>query len=352
MSTTTKKNHSETAFSDPNWGSPKIIYGTDLISEATQTDEKYVVVTMEIPWDLVKNDVTKQPTQVVCVPNMHLETLKGIERSIPDDIEMVLGVGGGSSHDCAKYVALKKQARLVQFPTIFGGDAVVTSAVGIRDERRVKYIAHIYTDKVYVDFNIIRKAPPVLVRYGAADVLSSYTSLLDWKLAADRGKEQYNEEVAKYAKESLLGKLRSRADDIRNLTDEGIKTIVELYVEYHKIANRIATDRPQEGSEHFFAYNAEYITRRTYVHGALLSLGIWVIAGFFYHKREDIEGFLDSLGLEYNLGSAGLSEEEFKETVTTLNTFTLNGGYYYSIVNELEPTDVLVNEMIKRVRRC
>jgi glycerol-1-phosphate dehydrogenase [NAD(P)+] len=351
MSTTVRKNHSETAFSDPNWGSPEIIYGSNLISDATKTDEKYVVVTMEIPWDLVKNDVTKPPTQVVYVPDMHLETLKGIERSIPDDIEMVIGVGGGSSHDCAKYVALKKQVRLVQFPTIFGGDAVVTSAVGIRDERRVKYIGHIYTDKVYVDFNIIRKAPPVFVRYGAADILSSYTSLLDWKLAVDRGKERYNEEIATYAEESLLGKLRSRADDVRNLTDEGIKTIVDLYVEYHRIAHKISTDRPQEGSEHFVAYNAEYITRRTYVHGALLSLGIWVIAGFFYHQRENIEEFLDSLGLEYSLASAGLSEEEFKQTVTTLNTFTLNGGYYYSVVNELEPTEALVNEMIKRARR-
>jgi len=306
---------------------------------------------MEIPWDLVKNNVTKQPAQIIYVPDMHLDTLKGIESSIPDDIEMVIGVGGGSSHDCAKYVAIKKQARLVQFPTIFGGDAAVTTPAGIRAERRVKYIGHTYPDKVYVDFDIIRKAPPVLVRYGAADVLSSYTGLLDWKLASDRGQEEYNEEVATYAKQTLLGKLRSRADDIRNLTDEGIKTIIDLYVEYHKIANKIATDRPQEGSEHFFAYNAEYITRRTYVHGALLSLGIWVIAGFFYHQRADIEDFLDSLGLEYNLASAGLSEEEFKETVTTLNAFTLNGGYYYSIVNEFEATDASVNEMIKRARR-
>ena len=120
-----------------------------------------------------------------------------------------------------------------------------------------------------------------------------------------------------------------------------------MYVEYHKIANKIKTDRPQEGSEHFIAYNAEYITKRTFVHGSLLSLGIWVIAGFFYNKREEIEDFLNSLGLDYNLKSAGLNEYEFKSTLKTLNNFTIKGGYYYSIVNELEPTESLINDLIK-----
>ena len=43
-----------------------------------------------------------------------------------------------------------------------------------------------------------------------------------------------------------------QSDDIRNLMDKGIKTSVDLYIGYHKVANNIATDGPQEGSEHCF----------------------------------------------------------------------------------------------------
>jgi hypothetical protein len=65
------------------------------------------------------------------------------------------------------------------------------------------------------------------VRYGAADVLSSYTGLLDWKLASERGKEKYNNEIAKYTKEKLLVQLYDNAREIMNLTEQGI-SVTEL----------------------------------------------------------------------------------------------------------------------------
>lgn len=346
-----QKLHSEKSYHDPNWQPPEVIYGENLIAEATDTKENYVVITMEIPWELMKDQVVKKPVQVVFVPNMHVETIQSIEQSIPNDIQMVMGIGGGSSHDCAKYVALKKNIRLVQIPTIFGGDSVVCSAIGIRQERRVKYIAHTSADKVYVDFSLIRKAPGKLVRYGAADILSSYTALLDWKLAAKRGKEKYNDETAKYTRNELLGKLQTNAYNIKTLTNEGIKTILELFIDYARLANKIGSDRAQEGSEHFFCYNAEYVTKRTYVHGALLSLGIWVIASFYYNYKNEIERILDSLGLEYSLKSAGLSEEEFRQVLLTLNQFVQDGGYYYSIVNEKNVDDEFVNKVLKNMKK-
>jgi len=348
MNTKETKKHLEVLTYDKNWEPPEIIYGNNLIKEATNTDLNYLVVTMDIPWNLVKNNITKPPSQIIYVKNMHLASLIKIENEILDNIEMVIGIGGGSCHDCAKYIAIKKKIRLIQLPTMFGGDAVITTPTGIRNSKgTVEYIGCTYPDKIYIDFNLLRKAPPELIRYGAADILSSYTGLLDWKLAANRKNEKFDEDIADYAKINLLGKLQSKSKEIKQLTDEGIKTIIELYVEYHKIANKIKTDRPQEVSEHFFAYNAEYISKRSFVHGSLLSLGIWVIAGFYYNKREEIEDFLHSLGLNFNLKSAGLSENEFKLTLKTLNNFTIKGGYYYSIVNELEPTESLIDDLIK-----
>ena len=346
MSAQKPAKHSESRYSDPKWIPPTVHYGRGLISEATRTKEKYIVATMEIPWNIVKEKIVSPPAQVIYVSDMHKETLERIESQVSNDIDMVLGVGGGSSHDTAKYLALKKNARLVQFPTIFGGDAVVTTSVGIRDQGRVRYIGHVITDEIYVDFDTIGRAPETLVRYGSADILSSYTALLDWQYASEQKRESFDERNAKYAREQLLGRLLKNSSEVRQVTDTGIRTIVELYLDYHRLANQLDTDRAQEGSEHFFAYNAEYVTRRTFLHGALLSLGIWIVGGYYYERLSEIEQILKELGLAHSLNSAGLSEEEFRRTLTTLKHFAQEGGYYYSIAHERELSSKVIDQMI------
>lgn len=346
---TDKKIHLENFWHNPNWQPPVMIYGKNLIAEATDTDEKYAVITMEIPWDLVKNEVVRKPETVVFVPNVHLSTLVEMESRIPQGIEMVIGIGGGSCHDAAKYIALRRQIRLIQMPTIFGGDSVVCNAIGVRDERRVKYIGHTLADKIFVDFDVIRKAPPDLVRYGAADILSSFTGLMDWAVAGAAGKAAYDPKTADFAKNVLLKRLLDSADEIRNITDEGIKTIIELFLEYAKLANQIDSDMAQEGSEHYFCYNAEYVTRRSFIHGKLLALGIWISGGFFHGKEKESKDALDSLGLEYSLASAGLSGDEFRDTILTLDKFTREGGYAYSVFNEIKTDDRFADHLLTKV---
>jgi len=327
-----KHGHSEDRVIDPAWTPPRAQYGRGLIRELTDTDEDYAVITMEIPWDLVKDQVARPPKHVAFVKDMRLESVQALEAQVPP-VDLVIGLGGGSSHDSAKYVAIKKDARLAQVPTIISGDACVTPPVGVRIEGKVVYIGTAVCDRVVVDYDVLGQAPPRLVRYGAGDVLSSHTALFDWKLAAERGKAEFNQEFYDRARRNLETLYENRFE-IRDLTEQGIRTIIELYRDYALIAARLGNDRCQEGSEHFFAYNAERIAGRTFLHGGLLATGIFVITYLQENEHEHIRGFMDDMGFDYSLGSIGLSRDEFFETMETLGDFARSGGYYYSVVHD------------------
>ena len=130
-----------------------------------------------------------------------------------------------------------------------------------------------------------------------------------------------------------LKQLYEMRREIRDLTDDGIKTIIELYRDYARIAAQLGNDRCQEGSEHFFAYNVEYITGRTYLHGGLLATGIFVMAYIQDNEHDYVRQFMDDMGVEYNLDNIGLSRDEFTEAMTTLKSFAREGGYYYSAID-------------------
>jgi len=329
-----KVQHSEEKFYDPNWQRPDVVYGNNLIGGIVEPGEKFAVATMEIPWNLAKDALPARPEAVVFVRDMELHTLENQEKTVPP-VDMVTGIGGGSSHDLAKYLALKKKARLVQVPTILSADAAVTSAIGIREKGKVRYIGHVTADRILVDFSLIRQAPKELVRYGAADILSSHTAIYDWKLASSRGKDKFDQRFYDNARD-ILARLERRRFDIRDVNDEGIRTIVELYLGYAEIAEKLQSDRAQEGSEHFFAYNVEHVTKKQYVHGKLLAVGILIMSYLQSNEFEKTLRLTSDLGFETKLATIDVGKEDFSKILMTLRTFAEEGGYYYSIINETE----------------
>ena len=340
-----RKKHLEDFIYDPKWQSPEIIYGEDLFSKVTRPGEKYAVATMEIPWNLVRDKLNKKPEKIIFVSDMHKETVEKLEKSVPQ-IDLVIGIGGGSSHDMAKHIALRKQCRLVQVPTIFSSDASVTNGIGIRKNGKVKYIGHVFIDQILMDFSLFEKAPKELVRLGAGDILSSHIALHDWKTASRSGFDKMNSRAYDKAKQLLLRLKKSRYE-IRNVTEKGIKTILEIYLEYARIANQSGTDRAQEGSEHFFAYAVEYLTKRQIVHGQLLAAGIAVMAYLQDNAFEETLSLMEDMGIDYRLQKIGLSKDAFAEVLLFLEEFVQEGGYYYSVINEKKIDSAVVKNLFE-----
>ncbi|MBW1932358.1 MAG: iron-containing alcohol dehydrogenase [Deltaproteobacteria bacterium] len=324
---------------------PKLNFGDDLGKQLKDVPP-FAVVTMDPPWSLVQNLLPSKPLDVAFVKDMSVSSLEALEKQVKP-CEAVLGIGGGSCIDGAKYIAWRRGIPFIAVPTIVSVDAMVTDKVAIRENGVVRYIGEKIASEVVVNFPLITQAPIHLNRAGIGDVLSIHTALYDWRLAADCGKERYDVAIAQQA-ESILAELEENLSEIRSVTPQGIEKLVRLFVKANAICYTFGSSRPEEGSEHFFAYNHEYLTKRHYVHGELVCLGIIIMSYVQNNDPKRVLSLIEEAGVRFRPNQIGTSLDEVHRNLATLGSFVQQHGLYYSVIDARFPLeereiDVILN---------
>lgn len=306
---------------------------------------RYVVVTMPVPWTVTAPQIGKPPIQVLDVQDVDLDHARALEIQAPA-CDTVVAIGGGQAMDMGKYLAWKRGCPLVTIPTIVSTNAYVTQAVGVRNRGKVEYIGEVTPELVVIDYDLIRTAPTELNLAGCGDILSIHTASFDWQMAHQAGQEPrgYVPQAVERAR-SLVQRLAKNAEDIRTLTDLGIRTIVECYLEINDICIPLGHYRAEEGPEHFFAYNVEYLTGRTYVHGWLVGLGIRLVSQFQENDPEGIETLMQRLGLPHSPRANGLTRAEVEEALRTAGERSAADQRWYNIFYQ-RPVDATFLERV------
>jgi len=335
----------------PHSNVKRLLLGRGAIDALGPTFGRFVVTTMEVPWNLARDRLGAEPIAVIDVTDMELERVEAAEREAPD-VDTVVTIGGGQAADMGKYLAWKRQLPLVNIPTIVSTNAYVTQAVGIRNQGTVEYLGSVAPELVVVDYDLVRTAPREFNIAGCGDILSIYTASFDWRLASEAGKEPlgYSEEAASRA-QALLTRLADQAEEIRTLTDQGIRTIVECYLEINDICIPLGHYRPEEGPEHFFAYNVEYLTRRTYVHGWLVGLGIHLMSQLQGNDPVRIKALMQQLDLPHSPRVNNLTRDDVANALQTLRERTERDHRWYGIINHRDITPVFIEE-VTRALEC
>ena len=322
---------------------PKIESGAGVARKLRDVPGTVLAVTMEIPWQVLQQLAPWQPDHVHMVTDMDLGTLDALERVAPP-CDVVVGLGGGSCCDTAKYLAWKRGCRLILVPTIVSVDAPLTNMIAVRVDKSVTYVGDRYPEELLVDHDLIREAPPELNRAGAADIASIHTALYDWALARDLKGEPYHEHVAQLARQ-CLAELDGNASEVHDVTPKGIDTIVDLYRREVEFCARIRTSRPEEGSEHLVAYNLEHLTRRQFVHGDLVALGLFLMSRLQHNDHAAAVDLMDRVGLRYRV--PGVTPREVEKSLTTLHAFTRKTGAFFSIVDTRPVTAEFVADALR-----
>ena len=195
--------------------------------------------------------------------------------------EVVYSVGGGLTADAAKYFSVKNNLPLVVIPTALSVDAFMTAASGIRRNGCVYYVETKTPENLILDLDMIASAPAWIRAAGITDVLSIATGCWDWKYADENKKNPPGMEFIQWVydnAQSILNGVLDCAEAAGRGDLEGLKTLYDCLAMEVQLCNQIGHARPEEGSEHYFAYCVENMMGHGLPHGDLVGPGILLMA--------------------------------------------------------------------------
>jgi len=307
-----------------------------------------VVCSMAEPWALVADHVPA-PHHYVESGSVELADLQATAAAVPDGADVVVGMGGGSAIDTAKYLSEATGLPLVQIPTIISVDAAFTAPYGYRDGSRVRYAGDLRPLEVICDPDLIRRAPAALNRAGVGDLLSCHTGLFDWWLAVDagRGSVPWDEDAAALSRR-VLEEMEDAAPEIHAVSEAGVRWLAEIHRDVG--AGCVAYGaRFEEGSEHFLAYVFEWLTNEHRVHGELISFCALAMSFVQGNDPERVVRLVQGTGVDARPSHLGISRELFGRMFAELPGYAEREELWPSVIETVAFTDELAGRTFAHI---
>ena len=261
--------------------------------------------------------------------------------------EVVYAVGGGLTADAAKYFAVKLNLPLVVLPTALSVDAFITWASGIRQspplpsgeglgarDGCVYYIETKSPENLILDLDVIANAPASIRAAGITDVMSIATGSWDWKFAHEQNKNPQGMEFIPWVydnAQSILSGVLDCAEAAGRGDKDGLKTLYDCLAMEVQLCNQLGHSRPEEGSEHYFAYAVENEMGHGLPHGDLVGPAILLIAKLQGQDTSRLERALKACHVPLN----NIPQDMIDRTLKILPAYCERHNLAYGIAHTL-----------------
>ena len=239
------------------------------------------------------------------IKGANIEELERVE-SYSDDIDFLVGLGGGRPIDIAKQAGFNKNIPFISIPTAASHDGFGSARASIRRDGRKTSMQAIPPIAVVADTEIISRAPKRLLGAGVGDIISNQTAVLDWKLAGQ--KADYSEYAAALS-EMAAELVENDIAKVASGEEEGVRLVVKALISSGVAMSIAGTSRPASGGEHKFSHWLDSNCDSPALHGEQCGLGSIVTMYLHGGDWKRIRDTLKAVNAPINSKELGIDED-------------------------------------------
>ena len=205
-----------------------------------------------------------------------IKSINKIEKDVKkDNSDLIVGIGGGRSVDTAKLISYNLSIPFVSLPTAASHDGMASPFVSIKSDKPHSIVASAPMG-VFVDIDIIKKAPSKLLASGCGDLIANIIAVKDWQLGHKKTKEYYGRYAADLAMMSAKIVMENSSEFTKKGLDE--RVIVEGLISAGVASCIAGSSRPCSGAEHLFSHALDKIAPGIGLHGEKCGIGSIIMA--------------------------------------------------------------------------
>ncbi len=258
-------------------------------------------------------------------------SVEAVESAREDDTEgFLLGVGGGSVIDVAKYAAYRDGAAFLSVPTSASHDGLTSPRASIKEETGSSSKQATAPFGIVADTGVIVQAPYRMLASGCADALSNLTAVLDWKLAhrlRNEGYSSFAAALSRTAAETIL----EHADSIKPNLEESAWIVVKSLIVSGVSMSVGGSSRPASGAEHMVSHTLDQLAPGAAYHGE--QVGVASIMTMYLHGGDwqRLRDALSAVGAPTTAKELGIPRETMVEALVHAHE---NKPHRYTILGD------------------
>ena len=250
-----------------------------------------------------------------------------------DNSDLIVGIGGGRSVDTAKLISYNLGKQFVSLPTAASHDGMASPFVSVKSNMPHSIVASAPMG-VFVDIDVIRKAPVRLLASGCGDLIANIIAVKDWQLGHKKKKEYYGRYAADLAMMSAKIVMENSSKFARKGLDA--RVIVEGLISAGVASCIAGSSRPCSGAEHLFSHALDKIAPGIGLHGEKCGIGSIMMAKLHGQDWKKIVKTLKDVGAPTTAKQIGLKPDVIIKALTIAQGLRPER---YTILKEIKMTE-------------